>query len=702
MAVASYIPLPAPLRITAALAIEWKRFKGQWMNYVKAAKIDKEEKDCRAAIFLACIGTDAYEVYANMEFAEESYKTDPDKLIEAFERHCIGEINEVYERYIFNRRQQEPGETFDTFVGDLRRLVRTCEYGPVEESTIRDRIVLGIRDDATRKKLLQMRKLNLKKAIDICRSSEATTRQLKDMTTPDEVHSMARSSASRSSSPNHGGSHGNRVSTPGPKRRLGGSRTSYDNRRPSSPPSSSSPDHRCRFCDRTHEKSKTACPAYNSTCSRCGKRNHWAAVCRQTGSRTNVCEVQDEESLMSLKGANDKRCFSNVFVNGRKIKFLLDCGSTVNLLPLKMLSTIGKCKTDLRPSRSVLRMFDRTELPTLGLLTAKLMHPRTRTVIDVEFYVTMRDDPILGIDACRRLDMLRIVEENICELTSAITPPPPSSSSRTGRVTEDDVIKQFADLFDGALGHLEGDVHLEVDPDVAPVQMPLRRLPVALRDRVEAELRQMVIDDVIVPVTTPTRWISALLVVAKQPKGIRICIDPTPLNRALQRSVYYMPTIDDILPKLSNAKIFSTVDAKSAFWQLKLDEQSSYLTTFETPFGRYRWRRMPYGISPAPEIFQARIHAALSGLTGVHCIADDILISGSGETVADAERDHDSNVIALLKRCREKGIKLNRAKLRLNRESTIYMGHELTSSGLRADKRKVEAILNIHTLGSNH
>ena len=75
MAVASHIPLPAPLRITATLAVEWKRFKGQWINYVKAAKVDKEKKDCQAAIFLACIGTDAYDVYSNMEFAEETDKS---------------------------------------------------------------------------------------------------------------------------------------------------------------------------------------------------------------------------------------------------------------------------------------------------------------------------------------------------------------------------------------------------------------------------------------------------------------------------------------------------------------------------------------------------------------------------------------------------------------------------------------------------
>jgi len=89
--------------------------------------VDKEE-DCQAAIFLACIGTDAYDVYANMEFAEESDMSDPAKLIETFERHCVGEIDEVYERYVFNRRQQEPGESFDTFVGDLRRLVANMAW----------------------------------------------------------------------------------------------------------------------------------------------------------------------------------------------------------------------------------------------------------------------------------------------------------------------------------------------------------------------------------------------------------------------------------------------------------------------------------------------------------------------------------------------------------------------------------------------
>jgi len=148
--------------------VDWKRFRGQWSNYVTAAALNRESPERQAAMFVACVGADAYDIYSTMEFTEEADKRDPTRLLEAFEKHCLGEINEVYERYVFNRRQQEPGETFDSFVGDLRRLVKSCSYEAVEESAIRDRIVLGVLDDATRKKLLQTRKLDLAKAIDIC------------------------------------------------------------------------------------------------------------------------------------------------------------------------------------------------------------------------------------------------------------------------------------------------------------------------------------------------------------------------------------------------------------------------------------------------------------------------------------------------------------------------------------------------------
>jgi len=182
------------------------------------------------------------------------------------------------------------------------------------------------------------------------------------------------------------------------------------------------------------------------------------------------------------------------------------------------------------------------------------------------------------------------------------------------------------------------------------------------------------------------------LVVTRPDGRIRLCLDPKPLNKALLRCHFRIRTIDDILPQLAKAKVFSTCDAKNGFWLLKLDAESSKLTCFETPFGRFRWLRLPFGVKSAPELFAAKMQEALHGLNGVACIADDILTYGCGDTIEEAQKDHDRNFMAMLDRCRLKGIRLNKQKLQICREVTRYMGHELTCTGLQPDSRKVTAI----------
>ena len=147
-----------------------------------------------------------------------------------------------------------------------------------------------------------------------------------------------------------------------------------------------------------------------------------------------------------------------------------------------------------------------------------------------------------------------------------------------------------------------------------------------MRDKIEAELHLLESMGVIAPVTEPTKWVSALLVVAKANGSVRLCLDPKPLNAALKRVPYCMPTLQDILPQLQKVKVMSSVDAKDGFFHCVLDHESSMLTTMETPFGRWRWLRLPFGTSPSPEIFQSRLATALSGLQGIAYIADDILI----------------------------------------------------------------------------
>ena len=119
---------------------------------------------------------------------------------------------------------------------------------------------------------------------------------------------------------------------------------------------------------------------------------------------------------------------------------------------------------------------------------------------------------------------------------------------------------------------------------------------------------------VISPVTAPTEWCARVVPVLKPNGKVRICVDLTELNKAVQRKVCPMPSVDESLAKLGHRKIFPKLDANSGFWQLPLDEEFRLLTAFVIPFGRYCFNRLPFGISSAPEIFQQTMSRTLKNL----------------------------------------------------------------------------------------
>ena len=176
----------------------------------------------------------------------------------------------------------------------------------------------------------------------------------------------------------------------------------------------------------------------------------------------------------------------------------------------------------------------------------------------------------------------------------------------------------------------------------------------------------MVDEQVIELVMEPTTWVSSIVVAQKKNGRVRTCLDPQHLNKAIMHSHYPLPTIEEVTTRLTNAKVFSVLDAKTGFWQVKLAEASSYLTTFNTPFGRYRWRRMPFGISSAPEVWQQRMNEIVEGLKGVEVIADDFLICGYGTTTDEAIASHDTNLHLFLIQPESEGLSLIQTKSNSN------------------------------------
>ena len=167
--------------------------------------------------------------------------------------------------------------------------------------------------------------------------------------------------------------------------------------------------------------------------------------------------------------------------------------------------------------------------------------------------------------------------------------------------------------------------------------------------------------------------------------GNRI-IDPKPLNTALKREYYQFPVIDDLLPDLTDACVFTNLNLGSAFWHLELDDESSVVTTFATLYGRLRWPPLPFGFNVSSEIFQKRINQELEILPSVKCIADDVLIYSTNET------DHDRSLANFMYRCQHKGIKLNSQKLEFKCKELPFHEHLMTTKGLKLVPEEVRTI----------
>ena len=243
-------------------------------------------------------------------------------------------------------------------------------------------------------------------------------------------------------------------------------------------------------------------------------------------------------------------------------------------------------------------------------------------------------------------------------------------------------------VMDGDLGCFPGLHKLQVNPNIMPIIINDRRFPISGRSKLKDELDRMTKMGVIQPIDEPTAWLSHCVVSTKKDGNLRVCINPKELNKALLREHYILPVLDDVLYELGQSTVFSKADLASGYWHVKLDEESSKLTAFQTCFGRYIWLRLPFGLSVSSEIFQKKLHEALQNLPGTVCVADDIIIHGK-----DIE-EHDKNLEKFFERCSERKIQLNKEKFILRADSVSFLGHLITKNGLRIDPAKVEAINN--------
>ena len=172
----------------------------------------------------------------------------------------------------------------------------------------------------------------------------------------------------------------------------------------------------------------------------------------------------------------------------------------------------------------------------------------------------------------------------------------------------------------------------------------------------KTELEKLTPLEVIKEVRKNTEWINSIAPVKKPDGSLRLCLDPKDLNKAIKRNQWHNRTVDYNLPELADSKYFSLHDSKSGYWHVPLDKESNFLATFNTPWGKYRWLRLPFGLQVAGDVFQETIDRVLRSVPNSAGIIDDILCHGNEETA------HDAAVITLLETARANNLILNTNK----------------------------------------
>ena len=261
----------------------------------------------------------------------------------------------------------------------------------------------------------------------------------------------------------------------------------------------------------------------------------------------------------------------------------MDTGAQVNVMPIEVYKMIDINAKKLKPTNTKLTAYGRNKIEVLGRCQLKCTYKNSVRIL--EFYVVGRP----SLKTCQDLALIKVILAVNSE-----------DNSQT-----DQLLQEFKDVFSGQ-GCISEEHSIQLKPGIEPVIHAARKVPVVLREKVKVELERMEKLKVITKVDKPTKWVNSMVVVPKPNGEVRICIDPRDLNKAINREHYKMPTLEEVTSQLSGAHYLTVLDATSGYWVIPLSEESSYITAFQTPYGQYRYLRMPFGICSAQEVFQKK------------------------------------------------------------------------------------------------
>ena len=344
------------------------------------------------------------------------------------------------------------------------------------------------------------------------------------------------------------------------------------------------------------------CPAYLKTCRKCAKLSHFVVKCRSkkkdgkdSDTRKLVRAVDNPDSdsevfyadHISAVDLDDSQLVNLKLESGSYLRFQADTGAQCNVILVELYRKATKdyepdCVTPLNTHLTACRG---SKLTVVGQVHIRVWRDGFKCQLDCKLVDNNAIRPLLGRKACVGIDNDELNKPQTGN-ASVYAVESTHANKTCASITKETLIEQYPEVFSEGVGKLAGEYHIRIDSSVDPVQHAPHCVPVALRTKVKEALEDLEKNEIVTPVTSPTARISSVVTVPKKNSKLHMCLDPRDLNRVIQHEHYPLLTIEDIATRLHGAKVFTKLDVHNGFWEVALDESSSYLTTFNIPFGR--------------------------------------------------------------------------------------------------------------------
>lgn len=646
---------------------DFKAWKAQWDAYISLSGLAEQEPAKQVQALTLCFSRETVTIVDNLGLTA-AQRRDATRIVAAISQYVEGQMNESVERRHFRQRRQQPGESFDDFLVSLRELAKTCNFCTDEctQKSIRDQIVEGLLDGDAIEDLLKERELTLDAAILKCRAQEAAKQQREEIISTPVGNSLVQAIQKTSLGTSH------------------------------------KPLGTCPGCGAgRHQGGRQNCPAYHATCRNCNKTGHFARVCRsrqrQQGAHTQgvTAPITSAVSLEPIVFSTASESAPTIEIqmsslNGHATVLTLpDSGAEISIAGHGLLQSLNEHPDNLLPSMVSPRAVNGSTMHPIGKLPVKLVLGNRKITEEFHIYA----DVTATIVSWKIAKYLRILPPRYPQ---PIPPDEPSVVAHTKVTPPSDPQADYPSVFDGVVKTMEGELfHIALTEDAKPfcVHTP-RTIPYAFRDKLKAELQLLQEQNIIAPVTEPTEWCAPIVVTPKKGTDkIRMCVDLSHLNKYVRRERYQCPTPAQAVADIAaeNAKVFTKLDALKGYHQCPLDVESQLLTTFITPFGRFKYLRAPYGISSISEHYNRRMDEAFAGLSGYRRVVDDVVIFDSNEA------EHAAHVRQFLQRCAERMITINKDKWEYAKSQVTFAGFQLSQDGYSIDTAITDAITQFPT-----